>query len=77
MDSSAWTEVNTAGGAAVDIVIFEGWCVGFRPLPLEVLAFKWDRARHDKNPTSRLWRYDLEEVAFVNEALNEYDGLTE
>ena len=42
-----WDIVNQAhdGSGKVEVVIFEGWCVGFRSLPDAAVKDAWDRAR--------------------------------
>ena len=62
-----------------EVVIFEGWCVGFRALPKEKLLREWEGAvkeRQKGNYTGRLGWNRLEDVEYVNEALREYDQLT-
>jgi len=66
----------------VDVVIFEGWCVGFRALGEEALEKAWKGAREEaaalgEGYEGRLGRLKLEDVRFVNEALRGYDVLTE
>ncbi|KAI5919848.1 P-loop containing nucleoside triphosphate hydrolase protein [Camillea tinctor] len=66
---STWTAVNGAGQPQVQVVIFEGWCVGFRAVSsAEVLA------RRDEGPSRTLRRHAPEHLLFVNEALRAYDG---
>lgn len=73
MSPALWEEVSQPN---VDLVIFEGWCVGFRALDVADLEGKWRRAVERKDETSKLWRCNLEEIRFVNERLREYDALT-
>ena len=70
-------QVNGPGQAPVLLVIFEGWCVGFRALDDLKLRERWQLAAREADAESRLWRYELEELAWVNEELREYDALTE
>jgi D-glycerate 3-kinase len=81
---SEWTIVNSGGQRAVDVVIMEGWCVGFRALPDEELRSRW-RSAHE-NATSaakrdeykgQLGRAKLEDVTFINDSLRAYDDLTD
>ncbi|KAI9722505.1 MAG: hypothetical protein M1828_004752 [Chrysothrix sp. TS-e1954] len=46
-DESQWSVVNKIGDRRVEVVLFEGWCVGFRALDDENLAQKWRIARRD------------------------------
>ena len=56
----AWREVETP----VDVVIFEGWCVGARPEPVERLTAPINTLERTQDPT-RAWR------GFVNRQLGE------
>lgn len=75
-----WSNVNADGQLPVDVVIFEGWCVGFRALDDAHLTACWSkavRARHENDGyRGRLGYNRLEDVRFVNEALKAYDVLT-
>lgn len=62
------------------MVIFEGWCVGFRALEATELQRKWEQAMAEKGKVGyqgRLGFHRLENLEFVNEALKRYDVLTE
>lgn len=75
-----WTEVNGAGQAKMQVVIFEGWCVGFRPLSDDELRDKLRLAVSAAEKGDRkgeLWKHSLENLTFVNDALKGYDALTE
>ena len=74
-----WEVVNREGENKIKIVILEGWCVGFRPLPKEVLERRWKEAVKQKDAggyQGRLGRSKLTDLEFVNKALVEYEGLT-
>lgn len=79
---SQWEIVNKAGeGEKIKAVIFEGWCVGFRPLDDETLKQKWENAVKQREDTTskydgRLGFVKLEDVKAINDALREYDVLT-
>ncbi|EXJ80838.1 hypothetical protein A1O3_07123 [Capronia epimyces CBS 606.96] len=80
---SEWEPVNTAPSSPVRVVLFEGWCVGFRPLSEEALVAKHAaavQARQKSTPsnpyTGRLGHNTLESVTTINEALKSYDALT-
>ncbi|KAI0457519.1 putative Uridine/cytidine kinase [Xylaria acuta] len=67
---SSWPEVNVPGQPKVQVVIFEGWCVGFRSLsPAEV-------AERYNAPSRTLKRHAFEHLQFVNEKLEAYDAIT-
>ncbi|KAI3341930.1 putative Uridine/cytidine kinase [Ustulina deusta] len=67
---SSWPEVNAPGQHKVQVVIFEGWCVGFRSLsPAEVSA-KYDAL------SRTLKRHDLGHLQFINGKLGAYDAIT-
>ena len=75
-----WAEVDPKIGQETQVVIFEGWCLGFRALPREKLVRKWEgavRQREKGNYTGRLGWNRLEDVDFLNEALRQYDQLTD
>lgn len=81
MPESQWEVVNKDGEQKVKAVIFEGWCVGFRPLDDGTLKRKWeDAVRQKEDPTikyeGRLGYVKLEDVKAINDALREYDVLT-
>ncbi|KAI1430355.1 putative Uridine/cytidine kinase [Xylaria sp. FL1777] len=67
---SSWPEVNAPGQPKVQVVIFEGWCVGFRALaPAEVDA-KYNA------PSRTLKSHDLAHLQFINGKLGAYDAIT-
>ncbi|SLM40821.1 uridine cytidine kinase [Lasallia pustulata] len=71
---------NQEGQERVRVVIFEGWCVGFRPLSREEVKSKWEdavRAKEQGGYRGRLGCNRLEDVEFINAALREYDELTD
>jgi D-glycerate 3-kinase len=74
-----WEVVNKEGNEKIKAVIFEGWCVGFRPLDDNVLRAKWEAAARQKessNYDGRLGHVKLEDVQAINDALKKYDILT-
>ncbi|KAI9800834.1 MAG: hypothetical protein M1825_003617 [Sarcosagium campestre] len=80
--SDGWEEVNKTVAdendeeQSIDVVIFEGWCVGFRALAEEELDRAWRRAGIEKREESRLWRHEFKHLKFMNDALSSYDDLT-
>lgn len=79
VESSKWEVVNR-DDQKVKVVIFEGWCVGFRAWDDETLRRKWEAAvnqRESGQYTGRLGCVRLEDVKAVNDALRGYDILTE
>jgi len=79
-----WELVNdvTRGQEKAEVVIFEGWCVGFRSRPEQEVRMLWEdatRRRKDEGGIyeGRLGYVALEDVKVVNEALKEYDIFTE
>ena len=93
VDESHWDEINRDDESKIRIVLFEGWCVGFRPLRREELESRWQQARNelqdagsleetqsllqDPRQRGRLGRHRFEDVKTVNECLYAYDELTE
>lgn len=76
-----WRLVNAKGDEKVEVVIFEGWCVGFRPLTKQQVEEKWKEAVQEEKDANggvrgRLAKQRLEDVMFVNEALRQYDEMT-
>ncbi|KAG9571770.1 putative uridine/cytidine kinase, partial [Aureobasidium melanogenum] len=81
-DPETWQVVNKDGEPPVEVVIFEGWCVGFRSLSDKELVAKWEGAKaariFDKEAYhGRLAFMELEHVSFINDALRQYDALTD
>ncbi|GKT45519.1 putative kinetochore protein NDC80 [Colletotrichum spaethianum] len=70
LPESRWAEVNSPGQRKIQIVIFEGWCVGFRTLPESEVEAKW------KGPSRTLQQHKLEHLLLVNEKLIGYDIMT-
>lgn len=83
MPESEWEEVNRVEDGEegkIKVIIFEGWCVGFRALEEKTLREKWEdavRRRENGGYSGRLGHSRFEDVWFVNEALRGYDALTE
>ncbi|KAJ9195016.1 hypothetical protein DTO164E3_7000 [Paecilomyces variotii] len=77
---SQWEIVNGEGQEKIKLVIFEGWCVGFRPWDDVTLKEKWEAAVRQKdtgNYDGRLGYVKFEDVKTVNDALKRYDVLTD
>ena len=75
-----WVVVNQEGNFKPWIVIFEGWCVGFRPLSKQELRRKWQDAVEQQETggyQGRLGSNRFEDVEFINGALSEYNPLTD
>ncbi|KAK8128371.1 hypothetical protein PG984_009479 [Apiospora sp. TS-2023a] len=67
---SHWATVNGRGQPKVEVVILEGWCVGFRPLsPMEITAL-W------MAPSRTLQQHDLQHLEFINWRLEAYEAMT-
>jgi D-glycerate 3-kinase len=74
-----WKIVNEEGQKKVKVVIFEGWCVGFRAWDDLTLRVKWEAAVRQKESgdyNGRLGHVQFEDVKAVNDALRQYDVLT-
>jgi D-glycerate 3-kinase len=77
-----WDEINT--DTPIDVLIFEGWCVGFRPLSGEELKRRWDDAKQarfnqnnnkeadDKLSITTLREHSLESLQTINNSLQQY-----
>jgi D-glycerate 3-kinase len=68
---SEWDEVNRPGELPTQIIIFEGWCVGFRAVDEDEVEQRW------KAPSRTLQAHKLEHLLFVNEKLRGYDVITD
>lgn len=66
---SEWKIVN--GEDKIQVVIFEGWCVGFSALTDVEVEKKW------KTLPNSLGKHRLEDLLFVNEKLRGYEVLNE
>ena len=66
-----WEAVNQPGQPPIQAVILEGWSVGFRSLGRQEVEAKW------KASSRTLQQHRLEHLLFLNERLQEYDGLTD
>ncbi len=75
--SSSSSRSSSSSNGPIRLVIFEGWCVGFRALPDAEVRARWQCAQAERKTESRLWRHALDELLFVNAALREYDVLME
>ncbi|KKY19788.1 putative uridine cytidine [Phaeomoniella chlamydospora] len=74
-----WEEVNNTA-SKIKVVLFEGWCTGFRPLDQSVLKQKWEEAIKAKQSGSyngRLAYNRLEDLTVINQALKSYNALTD
>lgn len=55
-----------------DVVVFEGWCVGFRPLPVSVVENTHKLALAGKLPINTPAQHQLSHLLEVNEHLERY-----
>ena len=77
---SQWHLINKPNEGKVRVVIFEGWCVGFRALGEKDVQIKWEQAKAQMRSTGyngRLGHNRLEDLVFIDKALAQYDVLTE
>jgi D-glycerate 3-kinase len=74
-----WIPINQPSEPKIKVVIFEGWCVGFRALKPNELEQKRlvaiERA-HCGDEKGELWKHDAKSLQFINSALKDYDDLT-
>jgi D-glycerate 3-kinase len=68
---SLWKPVNGPNQEKIQVVIFEGWCVGFRALSSEEVR------RKQEGESVTLGRHRLEDLLFINEKLIEYEVLNQ
>ena len=79
VDESEWEIVNADGEKKIRLVVFEGWCVGFRALGEDGVRKKWEEAKAQLASGSyhgRLAHNLLEDLIFIDNALRGYDVLT-
>ncbi|RVD87752.1 uncharacterized protein DFL_001963 [Arthrobotrys flagrans] len=72
-------------GEVVDVLVFEGWCVGFQAVSESALRTAWEEARTAaaastddpdiKLPIRTIANHELEHLAFINERLGEYNNM--
>ncbi|KAK6536929.1 hypothetical protein TWF281_001136 [Arthrobotrys megalospora] len=72
-------------GEVVDVLVFEGWCMGFQALSDSALRNAWEEARvaaatltdgaDIKLPIQTIANHSLENLAFINERLGEYNEM--
>jgi D-glycerate 3-kinase len=55
----------------IDVVILEGWCLGFYPISESALESRWERSREQREQTSSV-SYKLEDIKILNENLKAY-----
>ncbi|EHK21350.1 uncharacterized protein TRIVIDRAFT_51992 [Trichoderma virens Gv29-8] len=72
LPASTWKQVNQQQPPQnpLQVVILEGWCIGFRPISPEAIA-----AKHSA-PSRTLQQHRLEHLLAINEKLGEYDDVT-
>ena len=74
-----WEIINKEGEPKIKVVIFEGWCVGFRSIGEEEVKKRWHEAvakRENGEYDGRLGWNKLEDVLFVDHALERYANMT-
>ena len=69
--ASQWARVNGPGQDKIQVVILEGWCVGFRAVAAAEVEAKW------KAPSRTLHNHRLQDLEFVNDQLAAYDAVTD
>ncbi|KAF4948893.1 hypothetical protein FGADI_9177 [Fusarium gaditjirri] len=72
-----WEEVPLDQG--LDVLIFEGWALGFKPLNDEEVKRKWEKAKASEAQQSEEWAltntlasHDLSHLLLINENLRRY-----
>lgn len=72
-----WNQVGA--GTAIDVIVFEGWCVGFSPLEESDIQRRWSEGSQNENaakfPTETLKEHLIEHLVCVNGNLREYYDL--
>lgn len=70
-DRAPETEWSLISGP-VDVVICEGWCLGFYPLEEDELVSRWEKRCELGVPQTVRMEGGVEDIKFVNEKLKEY-----
>ncbi|OTB08194.1 hypothetical protein M426DRAFT_317295 [Hypoxylon sp. CI-4A] len=71
VSESRWEAVNGTGESKVQVVIFEGWCVGFKHISPMEISLKWNA------PSRTLQKHSIDHLNFINERLRDYDVITD
>lgn len=71
VSESLWKTKNGPGHPRIRVIIFEGWCVGFRSLSLEEIQARYAA------PSTTLHKHRLQDLLFINEKLKDYDVMTD
>lgn len=77
-----WEEIDVKE-RGIDVLIFEGWCVGFQAISAEELRERWEGAKQKQNDSSKedggdefsittLADHSLESLSTINENLRAY-----
>jgi D-glycerate 3-kinase len=69
--TSQWRTVNAPSQPPIRVIIFEGWCVGFRALSESAVRAAWE------GESVTLKQHKLEDLLFVNDKLKEYEVLND
>jgi D-glycerate 3-kinase len=69
---SGWKTVNASGRPKAQVIILEGWCVGFRALSADEVT-----AKHADSRFMTLKQHTMDDLLFVNEKLKAYDVITD
>lgn len=81
VQKAKWLKIGGGQERSIDLVILEGWCLGFRALDDANLAACWKQAlkllQGSHTYRGRLGHHRFVDLQFVNEALKEYDVITE
>ncbi|KAM0441253.1 hypothetical protein ACHAPT_000560 [Fusarium lateritium] len=66
-----WEKVPLDQG--LDVLIFEGWCLGFQPLTKQQVTEKWEQAKADDSSlTNTLASHGLSHLLLINSNLQRY-----
>lgn len=78
VDPSKWQTINDPSSSKIQVIIFEGWCVGFRALdPATVTQKQLDSSLPTDDRKRTLHTHRLEDLQFVNEKLRDYDVIND
>lgn len=76
-----WNKVVISPESGIDVIVLEGWCVGFQPLDESVLEEKWKKGKYESEISTRseqqfpmrtLQNHELSSYIEINRNLQTY-----
>lgn len=76
VSESLWVTI-TPSKDPVDVVLFEGWCVGFSSIGEDKVREAHASSQKSRKSGEQLWRHDVESALFIDRQLTLYQKLFE